>query len=164
MGIQSVMLVQYFRPSFVNCFPSNLFSHSTFFRLFPPSLCQIIVYTDNMWLGGGGGFWVPLETVFFRSLTTCIWPYSEPTKLLLHHPKQKLSWGGAPGCWNTCRKVPLQVNFFKMTTFCFGLLVHDMHCTLSVHNTVYDLTCTSLWYSPRQEKKLIHWWIQYIYY
>ncbi len=44
----------YFRPSFVNCCPSssNLLSGST---LPPPSLCQSTVYTDSVWLGGGGG-------------------------------------------------------------------------------------------------------------
>jgi hypothetical protein len=37
-------------------------------------------------------------------------PDSEPTKLL-HHPKQKPMSGGGIRQINSCRKVPLQVNF-----------------------------------------------------
>jgi hypothetical protein len=47
-----------------------------------PSQNQSTVYTDSMWLGGGGGCWVVLEAIFCRSLTLCFWPDSEPTKLL----------------------------------------------------------------------------------
>ncbi len=76
----------YFRLCFVNCCPSNLLSGST-------SLCQSTVYTDCVWLGGSGKCWVLLDIIFCRSLTFCIWPDSEPTKLL-DRPKQKLRRGG----------------------------------------------------------------------
>jgi hypothetical protein len=53
LEIQSVMLdCWYFRPSFVSYFPSNLFFW------FTPPLPKVkvqYVYTDSVWLGGGGG-------------------------------------------------------------------------------------------------------------
>ncbi len=51
----------------------------------PPFQCtvQYIVWL----LGGGGGCWSVLWTIFCRSFTPCFWPDSEPTKLL-HRPKQ----------------------------------------------------------------------------
>ncbi len=45
-----------------------------------------------------------------RSFTLCIWPDSEPTKLL-DHPIKKLRRGGGLKQINTCRKVPLQAIF-----------------------------------------------------
>jgi hypothetical protein len=59
----------------------------------PPSQSQRTVYTDSVWLGGGGRCWVVLGTIFCRSLTLCFWPDSEPTKLL-HHPKKNLEGKG----------------------------------------------------------------------
>ncbi len=56
LEIQSVTLV--FRPSFS---PSNLLSDSP-----PFPVSKYSVYsTDSVWLGGGGGHWVLLETIFF---------------------------------------------------------------------------------------------------
>jgi hypothetical protein len=78
-----------FRPSFVSSCPANLFFGSTL----PSFPCQSIVYTDSVWLGGGVGCRVVLETIVCRSLTLCIWPDSEPTKLH-DHPKQKPGSGG----------------------------------------------------------------------
>ncbi len=102
----------YFRPSFMSYCPSNLLSSSPLPP--PPSLCQSTVYTDNVLLGmswgGGRGCWVVLETKFCWSLTLCIWPDSEPTKLL-DQPKQKPRRGGCLRQKNTCHRVPLQVNF-----------------------------------------------------
>jgi hypothetical protein len=72
----------------------RVLSDSTLPPPFPVSKYRIY----SVWRGGGGGCWVLLETLFCRSLTLCIWPDSEPTKLL-DHPK-------------TCRNVSLQVNFF----------------------------------------------------
>ncbi len=44
------------------------------------------------------------------------WPASKPTKLL-DHPKQKPRRGGGLRQINTCRKVPLQLNFFRWRHF-----------------------------------------------
>ncbi len=92
----------YFRPSFVNCCPSN---PSLWFTS-PLSPLQSTVYTDSVWLGGGGGCPVLLKKTLY------IWPDSEPTKLL-DHPKQKPRRGGGLRQINTSRKVPLQVSFFR---------------------------------------------------
>ncbi len=87
-------------------------SPALWFNSPPPlsSLCQSTVYTGSVWLGGGGACWVLLENIFWRSSTLCIWLDSEPTKLLDHH-KQKPRRGGGLKQINTCRKVPLHVNF-----------------------------------------------------
>ncbi len=82
----------------------------------PRSVSKSTVYTENVWLGGGGGCWVLLESIFCRGLTLCIWPDSEPTKLLDHH-KQKPRMGGILRKINTCREVPFQVNFFRWRHF-----------------------------------------------
>ncbi len=102
----------YFRPSFVNCCPTNLLSGSTL----PLSLCQSTLYTDSVWVGGGGG--VLLETIFYRSLILCIWPDSEPTKLL-DHPTLKPRNEGSLRQINTCCKFPLQVNLLRWRHFSF---------------------------------------------
>ncbi len=78
----------YFRPSFVN------YCLSTFSLVHPPLPpsplpCVKVQYVQyKQCVLGGGGCWVVLESIFCRSLTLCIWPDSETTKLL-HHPKQK---------------------------------------------------------------------------
>ncbi len=87
----------------------------------PPFPVQYCIYRVCDW-EGVGGCWVLLETIFCRSLTLCNWPDSEPTELL-DHPKQIRRRGGVPRQINTCRKVPLQVNFFLLTTFCFGVYI-----------------------------------------
>ncbi len=74
--------------------------------VFSTQLCELSC------LGGVGRCWVLLETIFCRSFTLCFWPDSEPTKLL-DRPKQKNRWGEGLRQVNTCRKVPLQVNFFR---------------------------------------------------
>ncbi len=110
LEIQPVMVVWYFRPSFVNYCPSNLLSGSP-----PPPPPPFPVSKYNM-EGGDVGCWVVLETLFYMSLTLCIWLASEPTKLL-DHPKQKPKRGGGLKQINTCDKVPVQVNFVRWRHF-----------------------------------------------
>ncbi len=80
----------YFRPSLRTVAPMDegtilLYCCPSTFSLAspPPSQSKHTVYTDSVWLWGGGGCWVVLWTIF------CFWPDSEPKKLL-KHPKQKL--------------------------------------------------------------------------
>jgi hypothetical protein len=81
----------YFRPSFVNCYTSNLLSGSTLpppplFSLCGsvPSLHCIHVHRTVRWGGGGGGGGIGFS---------------------------------GPDTEKTCRKVPLQVNFFRWRHF-----------------------------------------------
>ncbi len=90
---QSVMLVLYFRPSFVNCWSSYLRSGSSLPTPFPVS-------TNSIYS------WDLLETIFCRSLTLCIRPHSEPTKLL-DHPQTPPWRGGGLRQITTCLKVPV---------------------------------------------------------
>ncbi len=77
----------YFRPSFVIYCPSNLLSRSP--PLYPPFPVFKYRYSYiHTVCGWGEGCWVVLETIFRRSLTLCIWPDSEPTKLLHQSPSQ----------------------------------------------------------------------------
>ncbi len=65
----------------------------------------------------------PAWVSIYRSDTLCIWPDSEPPKLL-YHPKQNL---GREGASDTCRQVPLLDNFKKPTfrVWClYRYLVH----------------------------------------
>ncbi len=59
-----------------------------------------------MWLGGGEGCWVLLETILCRTR----FRFGTYTQLL-DNPKQKPRRGGGLLQINTCRKVPLQVHF-----------------------------------------------------
>jgi hypothetical protein len=113
---------RYFRPSFVNYCPSNLLSGS------PPPVCG--------W-AGVSGCWVVLETIFCRSLTLCFLPDSESTKLL-HHPEQNPRREGGLRQTNTCRKVPLKVNFFCFLSVysCYALPTRP----LPLQTTPYDDT------------------------
>ncbi len=79
----------YFPPSFVNCCPCSLLSGSVYPP--PPLPCVKVQYikTGCCWEGVGGVYClVLLATIFYRSLSLCIWPDWGPTKLL-NHPKQK---------------------------------------------------------------------------
>ncbi len=86
LDIQSVMLV--FSTQLYELLPLKPSFWLTLPTPPPPSLCQSTVYSDSVWLGGGGGCWVLFGTMFCRSLTLCIWTDSEPTKLL-DRPIQK---------------------------------------------------------------------------
>jgi hypothetical protein len=85
------------------------------------SHCGIGIYMDQISINkplqgyvfikceGGGGDRGFVESIY-RSYTVCIWPASEPTKLL-YHPKQNPRRGGGLRHINTCRQVPLLGNF-----------------------------------------------------
>jgi hypothetical protein len=71
---------------------------SSLWFTFPPSpVSKYSIYRQCVAGMGrwGEGCWVLLETIFFRSLTLCIWPDWEPTKLL-DHSKQKTRRGRGP--------------------------------------------------------------------
>ncbi len=82
---------------------------SLFSLTLPPPFLVIVQYVQTLngwaWVGG------VLETIFCRSLTLCLWKDSESTKLLDHVKQKPSSWMDLRRI-NTCRKVPLQVNFF----------------------------------------------------
>jgi hypothetical protein len=101
----------YFRPSFENCCPSNLLSGSTLPPL-PPSLvclCQSTVYTDIVWLGGGGGCRVsnPVGDYFLQEFNT-LYLNRYTTYKIARPPNKNLG-----GEWASCCKVPSQVNLFR---------------------------------------------------
>jgi hypothetical protein len=84
LEIQSVMFV-IFGLAFVNYCPLT-FSLVPLSPHLPPFLCQSTVYMYRECVTGRGwGCWVLLKTIFCSSFTLCIWPDSEPTKLL-HQP------------------------------------------------------------------------------
>ncbi len=76
-----------------------------------------------------------MQTIFCRGLTLCFLPDSEPTKLL-HYPEQKPRRGGGLRQINTCRKVPLQVNFFWFSISLILLRTPHYHCELR-HTSVH---------------------------
>jgi hypothetical protein len=65
----------------------------------------ICIYTVcNRGRGAGCG------EIIYRSYTRCIWPDSEPKKLV-YHPKRKPRGEGGLRQINPCRQFPLQFNF-----------------------------------------------------
>ncbi len=76
-------------PSYVNYCPSKVLSGS------PPSPLKVQQISRQYVVGGGGGCWAVLETIFCRSLTLCIWSDSEHTKLPYHPPTK--TWEGSQG-------------------------------------------------------------------
>ncbi len=109
--------------------PSNLLSGSILPPPQPPSLCQSTVC---------GGCWVLLETIFCRSLTLCMWPDSEPIKLL-DHLKQKPRRGGGLTQIKICRKVPFQETFFRWRHFTIDF--YEFYLS-TVHPFFYLFMCT----------------------
>ncbi len=75
----------------------------------------------------GVGYGVLLETIFYRSFTLCIWPDSEPTKFLDQF-KQKPGRGVCLRRINNCRKVPLQIFFFRRRHFALPSMSLSFYC------------------------------------
>ncbi len=71
---------------------------------------------------GGEGVWGSVGGHILQEFKT-LYLTRFRTYKMLHHPKQKPSRGGGLRQINTYRKVPLQVNFFFMATFCFGVYI-----------------------------------------
>jgi hypothetical protein len=99
-----------FWPSFVNYCPSNFLSSS------PPKNRLYRQCVTGWGCGGDGLCWRPCICIFCRSLILCIWPDSEPTKLL-DHPKQKPIEGRGPRTDKHLPQNPFTGKFFYMTTF-----------------------------------------------
>ncbi len=86
LEIQPVMLV--YSTPLVNYCPSTFSLISPTPPLFPKYRIYCIIQTV-CGCGGGGGVLSCLQTIFYRSLTLCFWPYSEPPKLLHPPPPTK---------------------------------------------------------------------------
>jgi hypothetical protein len=107
------------RPSFVK----NVAPLTSLVQLSPPRpplpcVNEYTVYTFTVCKGRRFG--VLLETIFWRSLTLCIRPDTEPTKLL-HHPKQKPRRVGASDRLTPAAKIPLQVVFLHYDILLWSL-------------------------------------------
>ncbi len=103
----------------LNVFPSSaVLLEFSLVRIF--NLSKLINYTPVSLLWKTGFYFSKeitwIQDCHLRSLTLCIWPDSEPAKLL-DQPKQKPRRGGSLRHINTCRKVPLHVNFFRWRHF-----------------------------------------------
>ncbi len=73
------------------------------------------IYTVCNGGGGEGGIGLCVQHILlYMSCTLCIWPDSEPTKLLYHPRQKKNRRGGSLRHINTCRQIPLLVNFKKI--------------------------------------------------
>ncbi len=60
---------------------------------------------------------------------------------------------------NTCRKVPLQVNFFKMTTFSFGFFIdiYSMSAQIRAEKLPFSIVPNVLWIAVRTHELLPQW-------
>ncbi len=92
----------YFGPSFVNYCSSNLVN------LPPPlsSQSQSTLFTDSVWLGGGGGVLSCVGDHILQEFNTLFLTRFRTYKIA-RPPKQKPRRGGSLSQINTCRKVPL---------------------------------------------------------
>jgi hypothetical protein len=122
---------------------------------FPVSKYNML-YTDSVWLGGGGGCWGLLETIFCGILTLFIWPDSEPTKIA-RPPKKKHRRGGGLRHINTCHKVTLQF-FFRSRHFALVYYWSTVFNSVNIFNYVTNfrkstfskltkIKNTGLWYN-----------------
>jgi hypothetical protein len=117
LEIQTVMLV--FSTQLCELYASLTFS---LVHIPHPSLCQSTVYKDNVWLGGRRGVLSCVGDHILQELNTLYLTRFRTYKIA--RPPQK-NQGGEVGLRqiNTCRKVPLLVNFLD---------VDILHCFLSV--------------------------------
>jgi hypothetical protein len=104
----------YFRPSFVKCCPSNLLSGST--PLPPPPAsrpCVKVQYSlyRKCVAGRGWGILSPVRDHKLQEFNTLFLTRFRTYTKFLADPKQRPRSGGGLRQINTCRKVPLQVNF-----------------------------------------------------
>ncbi len=119
LEIQSVMLV--FSTQLCELLPPLL--PSLWFNSPPSPLPRVEVQC----VAGRGrrGVWVVLETTFCMSFDTLCLTRIKPTKLQDRAQTKTLGGGGGGGLRRikSYCKFPMQVNFFEMTTFCFGVLI-----------------------------------------
>ncbi len=76
-----------------------------------PSLCQSKVYTDSVWLGEGGEALSPVGDHILLEFNTLYLTRFRTYKIARPPPQTKTQEGRGPRQKNTCRKVPLKVNF-----------------------------------------------------
>ncbi len=143
-----------FRPSFVNCCPSNLFSGST--SPLPPFLCQSTVYTDSVWLGGGAwGVLSPVGNHIRQEFNTL-----HLTRFRIYYiprsPKTKTQEGEGPQTDKHLPQNPFTGEFFYMTTFGFGVNIVNQSMLYSLF-ILYSIgfSAGGGTYSPRPVQQLL---------
>jgi hypothetical protein len=113
--------------------PSNILSGSP-----PPAPLFLVWISTGVCIytvcnGGGGGEGTGLCREHIQELYTLYLPRFRTYRSALPPPPKKKNIGGEGGLKqiNTCRHVPLQVNFWKKPTFrileSFSYLVHDFY-------------------------------------
>jgi hypothetical protein len=123
LEIHSVMLV--FSTQLYELLPLQ---PSLWFNSHPPlSLGQSTLYTDIVWLGGGGGWWVLLDSITCRSLTLCLTRF-RTYKIARPPPTKNLGEEGASDR-KTCRKVPLQDNYLRWLHFALVSILLTNPCS-----------------------------------